>query len=131
MTFRTRTYPIKNHKWRPDKAHSCIPRFEVRATPRHELGNRAPCTPASTRQHPLTLATAPGSPAVPYSQYTHGHETKEEKKKRPPRVPREREKTKTRWKAPGSNEGGRFRSGSSERPGMYQPSTLRNGYLSK
>ena len=46
------------------------------------------------------------------------------KRKNAQRVPKEREKTKTRRKGPASNERGRFRSGSSERPGMCQPSTL-------
>ena len=58
---------------------SCL---EAHATPSHENGDRAPCNPPSTRQHPLTPATAPGSPAVPCSEYTHAHETKEEKKEK-------------------------------------------------
>ena len=59
---------------------SCL---EAHATLWHESGDRASCNPPSTRQHPLTTATAPGSPAVPHSEYTHAHETKgEERKKR-------------------------------------------------
>ena len=46
---------------------SCL---EAHATPRHESGDRVPCNPPSTRQHPLTPVTAPGSPAVPCSEYT-------------------------------------------------------------
>ena len=46
------------------------------------------------------------------------------------KVPRETEKTKNRWKGPASNEIRRFPSGSSERRGMYQTSTLREGDLS-
>ena len=58
---------------------SCL---EAHATPRHESGDRAPCNPPSTRQHPPTPATAPGSPAVSYSEYTHAHDTKEEKRRK-------------------------------------------------
>ena len=49
-------------------------------TPSHENGDRAPFNPPSARQHPLTPATAPRSPAVPCSEYTLAHETKQEKK---------------------------------------------------
>ena len=56
---------------------SCL---EAHATPRHESGDRALCNPPSTRQHLLTPATAAGSPAVPCSEYTHAHETKEQKR---------------------------------------------------
>ena len=101
---------------------SCL---EAQATPRHESGDRAPSNPPYILQHPLTPVTAPGSPAVPYSEHTYAQKTKEEKRKKAPRVPRERKKLKTRRKYPASNKGRRFRRGSSERPGMYQPSTLR------
>ena len=47
-----------------------------------------------------------------------------EKGKKILKVPREMEKTKNRWKGPASNKRRRFPSGSSERLGMYQPSTL-------
>ena len=104
---------------------SCL---EAHATPTHESGDRAPCNPPSTRQHPLTTATAPGSPAVPRSEYTHTHETKEEKRRRVPIYTR---KTKNRWKRPACNEWRRFRGGSSERPGAYQPSTLRERDLNE
>ena len=57
---------------------SCL---EANATPSNENGYRPPYNPPSTRQHSLTLATAPGSPALPCSEYTHAHETKGEKKK--------------------------------------------------
>ena len=50
--------------------------LEAHATPSHEDGDRARCNPSSTRQHPLTSATAPGSPAVACSEYTHAHERK-------------------------------------------------------
>ena len=52
-TLITRTYSIQNHKWRPDRARSCIPRVS-----RHmrRLGTKAaiallatPRVPASTR----------------------------------------------------------------------------------
>ena len=36
-------------------------------------------SPSYTRHHPLIPTTAPGSPAVPCSEYTHALETKEEK----------------------------------------------------
>ena len=101
------------------------------AMPRLESGDRAPCNPPSTRQHPLTPATAPGSPAVPCLEYTHAHETKEEKWKEGPRVPREMENTKNRWKGPASTKKRRSRSESSERPGMHQSSTLRDLDLSR
>ena len=102
---------------------SCL---EAHATPRHKNGDRAPCNPPSTRQHRLIPATAPGSPAVPCSECTHAKRIKKkEKRNKGPRVPREMEKTKNRWKGPASNERRRFRSWGSERPGMYQPSTLR------
>ena len=55
---------------------SCL---EAHATPSHENGDRDPSNTPSTRQHPLTPAMAPGSPAVPYSEYMHAHETKKEK----------------------------------------------------
>ena len=51
--------------------------LEAHATPSHENGDRAPCNHPSTCQHPLTPATAPGSPAVPCSEYTHAHEIKQ------------------------------------------------------
>ena len=35
-------------------------------------------TVTQTRQHPLTPATAQGSPTVPSSEYTHAHDMKEE-----------------------------------------------------
>ena len=54
------------------------------ATPRHESGDLAPFNPPSTRQHPLTPATVPGSPAVPCSEYTHTHERKLKKGKNVP-----------------------------------------------
>ena len=44
--------------------------LEGHGTPRHESGDRAPCNPPFTHQHPLTPATAPGSPAVRYSRST-------------------------------------------------------------
>ena len=53
---------------------SCL---EAQTTPSHENGDRAPCKPPSTRQHPLTPATALGSPAVLCSEYTHAQKTKE------------------------------------------------------
>ncbi|MEP5116252.1 MAG: hypothetical protein ABJQ90_11040, partial [Parasphingorhabdus sp.] len=56
---------------------------------RHESGDRAPCNSPSTRQHPLTPATVPGSPAQPCSEYTHAHETKEEKREEGLKVRRE------------------------------------------
>ena len=43
------------------------------ATPSHENGDRVSCNPTSTRQHPLTPATAPGSPAVPRVLSTRTH----------------------------------------------------------
>ena len=55
--------------------------FEAHATPSHQSGDRAPCNPPSTRHHPLTPVTVPRSPAVPYSEYTRAHETKEEKRR--------------------------------------------------
>ena len=58
---------------------SCLDRH---ATPSHENGDRVPCNPRSTRQYLLAPATAPGSPAVPCSKYTHAHGTEEERKKR-------------------------------------------------
>ena len=54
---------------------SCL---EEHVTPSHESGARAPFDPPSTRQYPLTPATALGSPAVPCFEYTHAHKTKEE-----------------------------------------------------
>ena len=60
----------------PSMQSSCL---EAHATPRNESGDRALCHPRSSRQHPLTPATAPSSPAVPYSENTHAHETKKEK----------------------------------------------------
>ena len=84
---------------------SCL---EAHATPSHENGDRATCTPPSSRQHPQTPATVPGSPAVPCSEYTHAHEKKEEKGKEEPKVPREMEKTKNRCKGPASNTRRRF-----------------------
>ena len=55
--------------------------LEAHTTPTHENGDRAPCNPPSTHQHPRTPATAPGPPALPCSDDTHAHETKEEKNK--------------------------------------------------
>ena len=97
---------------------SCL---EAHGTPSHENGDRAPYNPPSTRQPPLTPATAPGSPAVLCSECTHAHETKEEKRKKGLKVPRQMKKTKNRSKGTASNK----RSGSSEKPETYQPSTLR------
>ena len=57
------------------------PCLEAHATPSHESGDCAPSNSPSTRQHPLTPATAPGPPAVPCSEYAHAHETKEEKRR--------------------------------------------------
>ena len=54
---------------------SCL---QAHATPSHENGDRALYNPPSTRQHPLTPATAPGTPAAPCSEYTHAHETKKD-----------------------------------------------------
>ena len=90
---------------------SCL---ETHATPNHENGDRAPFNPPSTRQHSLTPATAPGLPAVPCSEYTHAHETNEEKRENKTKALREMEKTKTRRKGPEINERRRFPSGSSE-----------------
>ena len=59
---------------------------EAHATPRHESDDSAPCNPPSTHQHPLTPATAP--PAVPCSEYTRTHETKQEKRKKGLKVPK-------------------------------------------
>ena len=101
---------------------SCL---EAHATRSPESGDRARWNPPTPSQHPLTPATVPGSPAVPYSEYAHAHETKEEKRKKGPRVPRKIKKTKNCCKGPARNQRRRFRSGNSERPGMYQPSTLR------
>ena len=81
--------------------------LEAHATPSHGDGDRAPRNPPSIRQHPLTPATAPGSPVVPCSKYTHAHETEEEKmkkKRKRTKVPREMEKTTNRWKGPASHE---------------------------
>ena len=54
---------------------SCL---ETHPTPSHEIGDHAPCNPPSTHGYSLTPAMAPGSPAVPCSEYTHAHETKRE-----------------------------------------------------
>ena len=59
-------------------------RLEAHSTPRHQSGDHVPCNRPSTRQHSLKPATAPGSLAVPCSEYTHAHETKGEKKKKGP-----------------------------------------------
>ena len=58
---------------------SCL---EAHATSRRKNGDRASCNAPSTRQHPLTPTTAPGSPVVPCSEYTHAHETKRRKKEK-------------------------------------------------
>ena len=115
----TRTYSIQNHKWKPDRAHSCFPRVS-----RHTR-RLATKTAIALLATPPGIPTAPGSPGVPCSEYTHAHETKEEKGEK------ELEKTKNRWKGPASKKGRRFPRGSSERPGMYQPSTFREGNICK
>ena len=75
---------------------SCL---EAHATPRHESGDRAPCNPPSTRQHPLTPATAPGSPVVPCSRVHACTRNEIGKKENEPRVPREKwKKQKTAGK---------------------------------
>ena len=51
--------------------------IDGQATPSHENGDRALSNLPSTRQRPLTPATAPGSPVVPRSGYhTHAHRKK-------------------------------------------------------
>ena len=72
---------------------SCL---EAHAMPSHEYGDCARCNPFSTLQHPLTPATAPGSPAVLCSEYTHAYETKEEKREKISESAKEMEKTKNR-----------------------------------
>ena len=112
----------KNHKWRPDRAHSCIPRVS-----RHKrrLGTKAatallapPPLLASTRRHPRRHRAC--SPCR-----ARGTRTRNERREKEGRTQKcqEMEKTKNRWIGPPSNKGRRFPSGSSERPGMYQPST--------
>ena len=64
--------------------------------------------PASTRQLPLAPAMAPRSPTVPCSGYTHGHKTKKRRRLLLACIRRRR-----------------CSNGSSEVPGIYQPSTLR------
>ena len=60
--------------------------------PRHESGDRAPCSPRTTPQHQLTPATTSDSATASCSDYTLAHETKEEKRKKGQKVPkRERE----------------------------------------
>ena len=56
----------------PFLLQSCL---EADPTPSHENVDRAPCNPLPTPQHPLSSATAPGSPAVPCSEYTYTNET--------------------------------------------------------
>ena len=63
--------------------------LEAHATPNHENGDRAPCNAPSTRQHPLTPAKVSGSPAVSCSEYRHAHETKDNKREKGPKVPRQ------------------------------------------
>ena len=95
------------------------PCLEAHATPRHESVDCAPCKSSSTRLHPLTPPAAPGSPAGPCSEYTHAQETKERVKEE-----ERTQKAKNRWKGPASITRRRLGSGISERPEMYQPSTL-------
>ena len=87
---------------------SCL---EAHTTPRHESSDHAPCNPpTTTRKHPLTPLTAPGSPVVPYSENGHAHQTEE----RTERVPRELENTKNCWRGPASTmslKGGDFEEG--------------------
>ena len=64
--------PHKKARQSPFVLSMCL---EAHATPSHENGDRAPCDLPSTRHHPLTPVTAPGSPAVPCSEYMHAHET--------------------------------------------------------
>ena len=56
--------------------------LEAHTKPSHENGDRAPCDPPSTRQHPPTPATVPGPPALPCSDYTPANKTKEQKKEK-------------------------------------------------
>ena len=70
--------PHQEARQSPFMLPSCL---DAHATPSHDNGDRAPSNPPSTRQHPLTPASAPGSPAVPCSGYTHAHITKDETKK--------------------------------------------------
>ena len=78
---------------------SCL---EAHATPSHEHSDCAPCKPPSTHQHQLTPATAPGLSAVPRSEYTHAHETKEQKRKKNEST-KKMEKSKNRWQGPARN----------------------------
>ena len=123
------SYILEFCRWRPDRARACFPRVSSH-TGRQGTKNvdRAPRNPPSARQHPLRPATAPGTPAVPCSEYTHAHKAKAEKREKEPKMPRKIEKTKNRWKGPASNKRRRFPSGSSERPRMYQRSTHRVRY---
>ena len=77
------------------KLRTCL---DAHATPRYESGNVLLATTPFTRQHSLTPATAPGPPAMTCSEYTHAHETKEDKSEKGPRVPRKMEKPTRRWK---------------------------------
>ena len=67
--------PHKEASQTPFVLPSCL---EAHATPSYENGDRAPCYTPSTRHHPLTPATAPGSPAVRCSEYTHADETQQD-----------------------------------------------------
>ena len=60
--------------------------LEAHTTPSHENQDHAPFNPPSTRQHPPTPARAPGSRALPCSDYTHAHETKEEEREKKTKV---------------------------------------------
>ena len=104
--------PHQEARQTPFMLPSCL---KARATPSHENADRAPSNLFSTRQRPLTPGTAPTSPAVPCSGYTHAHKTKKE--------------TRNKRHSRASIGKRRCRYGSSEMPGMYQPSTLREKYM--
>ena len=58
---------------------SCL---EAHATPGHEYGDRAPCNLSLYPPAPADTLDGAGLAAVPCSECTHAHETKEEKKGR-------------------------------------------------
>ena len=121
----TRTYPIKNHKWRPDRTHSCIPRVSSRT---RRLGTKSATALLATPLYPPAHAVTRDGAGLACGAVLGVHaRTRNERRKKEESTEsaNRKENTKTRRKGPASSERRRFRSGSSEKPGMYQPSTLR------
>ena len=122
----TLTYSIELCRWRLDRAHSCFPRVSRLtrrlATKTATVLLAPPPLPASTRRHPRRCRARPRCRARSTRTRT---KRKKRKGKKSQKCQEKWRKQRTAVKVRQVIQGGGFQSGSSERPEMYQRSTLR------